>query len=196
MSAPTSITTKDLSGVYVMNKTLSDANRDDILKYQGVSWVKRNAIWYGTVTLYVKHYKDGNDVEHIDIRQTITGGFEGTTENRTLDWTERENEDHVFGHVKSKSRRANPNDFDNEWLKNGWLSDTQEHGVINSWVESDTPKSGMTWTAEQTWGFETLEVEPGKTERRYVRHVQYLDNEHNVKCKLAYDYLGPDDGSR
>ncbi|KAF7985311.1 hypothetical protein HWV62_6489 [Athelia sp. TMB] len=176
------------SDVDLQSKSLSDANRDDILKYQGVSWVKRNAIWYGTVTLYVKHYKDDSGVEHIDIRQTITGGFEGTTENRTLDWTERENEDHVFSHVKAKSRRAFLGDFDNEWLKSGWLPDTEEHGVINSWVQSDTPKSGMTWNAEQTWGFETIEVEPGKSERRYVRHIQFLDNGKDVKCKLVYDY--------
>lgn len=97
------------------------------------------------MTLYVKHYKGDDDVEHVDIRQTITGGFEGTTENRTLDWQERQHEDHVFGHVKTKSRRAAPADFENEWLQKGWLPDTNEHGVINSYVSSIT----MAWTAEQ-----------------------------------------------
>ncbi|KZP10539.1 hypothetical protein FIBSPDRAFT_758188 [Athelia psychrophila] len=184
MAAPDSMNTHDLSGVYVMSKSLSDANRDDILKYQGVSWVTRNAVWYGTVTLYVKHDKTDNDVEHINIRQTITGGFEGTTEDRILDWQEREHEDHVFGHVKAKSRRASPGDFDNEWLQKGWLPETEEHGVINSFVAS----TSMAWTAEQTWGFENIEVEPGKTERRYVRHIQFLDVGKDVKCKLVYDY--------
>ena len=47
----------------------------------------------------MKHYKDDSGVEHIDIDQTLTGGIKGTSENRTLDWTERPNNDHVFGDV-------------------------------------------------------------------------------------------------
>lgn len=39
-----------------------------------------------TITLHVKHYKDSEGVEHIDIDQTLTGGIKGTTENRVLNW--------------------------------------------------------------------------------------------------------------
>ena len=38
-----------------------------------------------TITLYVKHYKDDNGVEHIDIEQIGTGGFKGNYEERQLD---------------------------------------------------------------------------------------------------------------
>lgn len=58
-------------------------------------------IGLATITLYVKHYKDDDSVEHIDIKQTLTGGIEGTEENRTLDWKERSVEDRVFGHVST-----------------------------------------------------------------------------------------------
>ena len=54
-------------------------------------------IGFATVTLHIKHYKDKNGVESIDIKQTLTGGIEGTQENRTLDWVERPHEDKIFG---------------------------------------------------------------------------------------------------
>lgn len=134
---------------YAKNKTLSDPRTDEILALQGVSWFKRKIISIGTITLYIKHYKDDANVEHIDIDQTITGGIPGTTEKRTLTWTERENEDHLFGAVKGKSRRVKANELDIPFLKEGWTADTFEHGLVQSYVESDTPKSGTVWIANQ-----------------------------------------------
>ena len=98
----------------------------------------------------VKHYKDDDNVEHVDIDQTLSpGGIKGTKEIRTLDWVSRESEDHIFGPVVGRSRRLKVEDVEDEWLKKDWLPDTIEHGVINSVAESDTPKSGTTWIAEQ-----------------------------------------------
>lgn len=79
----------------------------------------------------------------------MTGGIPGTTETRTLVWKERHNEDHLFGAVVGKTRRTKVDVFDDDFLKNGWTEDTLEHGVIQSYVESDTPKSGTTWIANQ-----------------------------------------------
>ena len=101
------------------------------------------------MTLVIKHYKDDDGVEHIDIEQTLTGGIPGTSERRTLWWKERENEDHVFGAVKGKSRRVKPEELDIPFLTADWTPDTLEHGLIQSYVESDTPKSGTTWIANQ-----------------------------------------------
>jgi hypothetical protein len=42
---------------------------DTILKLQGISWVKRTAISMATVTLAIKHYKNDEGVEKIDIDQ-------------------------------------------------------------------------------------------------------------------------------
>lgn len=111
--------------------------------------MKRSAIAYGYVTLHVTHTKGDDGIERINIAQTLTGGFEGTTENRILDWTERENEDHIFGAVIGKSRRINPEKLDNEYLKKGWLPDVYEHGAIQAWVKSNELKSGTDWIAEQ-----------------------------------------------
>ena len=48
---------------------------DEILRLQGISWLKRTAIAAATLTLHVKHYKDDQEVEQIDIEQTLTGGI-------------------------------------------------------------------------------------------------------------------------
>lgn len=130
------------------NKELS-GNSDEILRLQGVSWFKRKAIAIATITLYVLHTRDNDGVEHIDIDQTLTGGIAGTTEKRTLTWTERENEDHLFGSVIGKSRRIKAHELSEEFLKEGWTPDTLEHGVVQSYVESNTIKSGTTWIADQ-----------------------------------------------
>jgi hypothetical protein len=65
---------------------------------QGIGWFTRKTISIATITLHVRHYKEEADVEHIDIKQTITG-IEGNEENRTYDWTEREHKDKVFGDI-------------------------------------------------------------------------------------------------
>lgn len=183
MAAPPDLTTLDLSGTWVMNKSLSD-DTDEILRLQGVGWWMRSAIGLATVTLYVKHYKDESGVEHIEIDQRLTGGIPGTFENRTLDWTPREHNDHLFGPVVGKSRRIKLDEIDNEFLRKGWLQDTEQHGAINAYAQSDTPKSGTTWIAEQIWGFELV-----GDERRYVRHVDFLGPEgEHLQARLVYDF--------
>ena len=131
----------------IQNKTLSDPT-DEILTLQGVSWFKRKIIAVGTVTLYVKHYKTDN-VENVDIDQTITGGIPGTREERILDWVSREKSDSLFGDVVARSRRVKLDDIEEEYLKKDWTADTVQHGVIQSYVESDTPKSKTSWIADQ-----------------------------------------------
>jgi hypothetical protein len=127
---------------------LSD-DTDEILRLQGVSWFTRRALSLATVTLYIEHYKDDNKVEHIDIDQKLTGGLAGTTENRILDWTFREKSDYLFGPTLGRSRRVRVDEIDNEFLRNGWLPDTVEHGAISAYAKSDTPKSNTTWIADQ-----------------------------------------------
>jgi hypothetical protein len=61
----------------VQNKSLSD-DTDPILAAQGVSWTKRTAISYATITVDIKHYTTPEDgFEHIDSAQTLTGGIKG-----------------------------------------------------------------------------------------------------------------------
>ncbi|KAI9834748.1 MAG: hypothetical protein M1819_002834 [Sarea resinae] len=144
MAAPESKTLADLSGDWVMDKTLSD-DPDPILALQGVGWFLRTAISLATITLHIKQYTDDENTTHIDIEQTATGGISGTTENRKLDWQFREHTDGIFGHVQGKSRWITLEEVDDEFLKKGWLAEIQENGAIESFVES--LDSG--WTADQ-----------------------------------------------
>lgn len=109
----------------------------------------RKIIAVATITLDIRHYRDDNAMEHIDIDQTLTGGISGTSERRILDWTMRSREDHIFGAVLGKSRRIKIEDIDEPYLKKDWSLDTIEHHAVQAYVESDTPKSKTTWTVTQ-----------------------------------------------
>ncbi|KIJ23590.1 hypothetical protein M422DRAFT_217487 [Sphaerobolus stellatus SS14] len=185
MAAPAEMNTADISATFIMNKTLSDST-DKVLELQGISWFKRKAISIATITLHVNHYKDDAGVEHIDIKQTLTGGIEGNVENRTIDGVQREYKDGLFGDVISKTRRVKVDELEHEFLKTGWISETIEPGVIHSYVVSDEAKSGRQWTAEQAWGFETI-----NGEKRYVRHLRFTSGSTLIEAKLIYDYVGP-----
>lgn len=152
---------------------------------QGVTWISRTAISYATVTLYANHYKDENGIEHVDTDQTLTGGVPGTTEERILDWTPRDHYDYVFGAVTGKSRRLKVDEIEDKFLRDGWLPDTQEHGVICSWIESDRERSGYSWTSYEVWGFEEIQGE-----RHYTRHIRFTEKPGGkvVYARLVYDY--------
>ncbi|KAF8640776.1 hypothetical protein AX17_000426 [Amanita inopinata Kibby_2008] len=186
MAVSADFTILDISGKFIMNKQLSDET-DEILRLQGVGWWKRKAISIATVTLAIKHYKDDDGIEHIDIDQTLTGGIPGTTEIRVLTWTERPHEDHLFGAVIGKSRRCKAEEMDDDFLTKGWTADTYEHGLVQAYGASDTPKSGTTWIAIQTWGMEDVDGV-----RRYVRHVHFTGPQgEDIQARLVYDYQGP-----
>ncbi|MCJ1298481.1 hypothetical protein MMC08_001271 [Hypocenomyce scalaris] len=179
MAAPPEVTLKDLSGQWLMNKTLSD-DPDRILQMQqGVGWWLRRAISLATITLTIKQYTSDDSLTHIDIEQRATGGISSTTENRTLDWQYREHKDGIFGEVKGKSRWVKLSDVedDNEFLKTGWLDEGDEH--VQAYVES----AGNGWTANQIWGFEEL----GGT-RYYVRHVVVRKGDDWKEARLVYDF--------
>jgi len=180
---------------------LSD-DSDDIFKLQGVSWFKRRAISMFTLTLVVKHYTDDDDVEHIDIGQTLSGGIPGTNEDRILDWQERSEKDDVFGAVIGQSKRIMLEEVEDEFLKSGWTEDTVEHGTVFVVDWSDTEQSGLVWKAEmvrldfwfvltcpnicQTWGFEILDGE-----RRHARRLKFTSSDNKdgpIFKHLYYDY--------
>ncbi|KAF9892012.1 hypothetical protein FE257_002976 [Aspergillus nanangensis] len=104
MAAPADATIKNLNGSWTMDYTLSDPT-DPLLTLQGMSWFLRKAISLAYVTVEIKQYPDETDnkIMHIDIKQFVTGGIEGTTENRTTDKVKREHQDHIFGRVEGTS---------------------------------------------------------------------------------------------
>ncbi|KAK2461652.1 hypothetical protein APHAL10511_006115 [Amanita phalloides] len=187
MAVSADFTILNLTGKFMLNKTLSD-DTDKILELQGVGWFTRKAIAIATIRLFINHYKDDDGIEHIDIKQTLTGGIPGTTENRILWWKEGKREDKIFGPVIGKSRRCTNEELSQleEYLTKEWTEDTYQHGLVQAHAKSDTAKSGRIWTANQTWGIENI-----NNERRYSRHVYFVGPQDQViEARLVYDYLG------
>ncbi|ORY66153.1 uncharacterized protein BCR38DRAFT_340226 [Pseudomassariella vexata] len=197
MAAPANKTIGDLTGKWIMNKTLSDST-EPALALQGIGFLTRKGIGLTTVTLQVKQYNgppsppstQTGDVVHIDIEQTATGGINGTTENRSIDDTQRGHSDWLFGDVKARSK----------WLTAEQLAAVaQEHGehLGKDWIEDAAEAQGpggashvmnyvestAGWTAVQIWGFQMI-----GGERRYARNVLVKKNNKVVEVRLVYDY--------
>ncbi|KAH8801538.1 hypothetical protein F5884DRAFT_684922 [Xylogone sp. PMI_703] len=181
MAAPPEITLTNLNGKFALNKSISD-DVDPVLALQGVGWLTRKAISFATITLSIKEYLDDASATHIDIEQTATGGIKGTTELRTLDWTERAHEDHIFGNIKGKSRfvALDSEEIEDGWLKEGWLPENE--GKV---IQSVAVNEERGWTALQIWGFAEVE---GK--RYYARRVRASKGEEVVRVRMYYDYQG------
>ncbi|PQE05446.1 lccl domain-containing protein [Rutstroemia sp. NJR-2017a BBW] len=187
MSAGPEITLRDLSGEWVMNKTLSD-DADPILALQGVGWWTRKAISLATVTLHAKQYTDENGLTHIDIEQTATGGIKGTTELRTLDWEKRSHEDHLFGKLVGQSRWLSTLDeVDDAFLKDGWEENDSENSGPNGerHVQSFVVNEEKGWTANQIWGFAIVD---GK--RYYTRRIAVTKGDTVLKVRFVYNWQG------
>ncbi|KAF2096674.1 hypothetical protein NA57DRAFT_42328 [Rhizodiscina lignyota] len=190
MAAPESANLKNLSGQWVMNKKLS-GEFDSILALQGIGWLTRSAISLATITLHLKQYNAEDGVEHVDIDQVLTGGIKGTAEHRVLNDEWRDHTDHIFGHVRARSRRTKlsslkDDDEDEKFLKTDWTQDVIDGDeVIDGQVESQD--NG--WTARQSWGFEVIDGE-----RRHCRHAIVHKGDEVKRVKLVYDYKGPLDG--
>jgi len=196
MAAPPEITCTNLSGKFVMNKSLSD-DIDPMLILQGLSWFTRTAIRLATVVLTIKEYKQDN-VYHIDIT-SVASGLSTTQENRTLDWEEREHSDRIFGKCRGRSRLWKKGEYkmegpgsaeDATFLRAEKLKDGQTDSKfvddqhVQSWVKNiDTPDS---WQAEMNWGFEEI-----NGERRYTRRVIVWKQGELQRVRLVYDYNGP-----
>lgn len=130
------------------NRTLTD-DVDEMLTLQGVGWISRKIIKNATITLYVRHYKDGlEDVERIDIDQTVTGGISGPSEYRTLNWTSDKINHSFFGAIVAKSRRIPLAEVTDEYLSSGWLPDVSRDGVIQSYAEADEEKNTHHWKSD------------------------------------------------
>jgi hypothetical protein len=179
----------------MQNKSLSD-DPDAMLTLQGVGWWTRKGIAYATITLHVKQTPLPADPAtgpptNITIAQTITGGMEGTTEERTLDWTERGHEDHIFGNVRGKSRWIELGDVKDEFLKEGWLDESQDGRGGLGWIESYTKNEERGWDAQQVWGFAVVD---GK--RFYTRRVIAIKGEEKIMIRLVYDFVKRPDDAR
>lgn len=165
-----------------------------------------------TVHVHAYQDKENPALFHIDAQQTITGGIQGTKEARALDWEEREHVDHIFGKLQGRSRfiggaksedgavrpvleiqsKVGKPDADAKVQKflsgevladgsksEGFLAGEGEEVFMQSFVRN--VESG--WTAEQVWGFETVDGE-----RRHTRRVVVVKNGKVEFGRLVYSF--------
>lgn len=193
MASPPEINCRNLGGKFVMNKTLSD-DVDALLTLQGIGWWTRKAIGLATVVLTITEYTKDNLI-HIDIVQ-VASGLSTSNEDRILNWTEADHPDKIFGLVRGKSRMFKAEDFsmagpggpdDSTFLQGKKLKDmkTDTSFLDNEHVQSFVTSAKGGWTAEQIWGFETID---GK--RYYTRRVVVLKADKVERVRLVYDYKG------
>ncbi|KAG2154692.1 hypothetical protein DEU56DRAFT_769793 [Suillus clintonianus] len=184
MACPDTVTTKNFSGKFRFNKVLSD-NIDETLKLQGVGYIKRTAIANFTLTLEPSQFTDDDGLEHVNVKQTLSGGFKAPSDSLLLNGEESSKNDDLFGHVIAKSVRAKVDDLDIDFLKEGWTDDTVEDGLISGVIKSDTPKSGKDWVIYVVWGFTILDGV-----RRFARRYKFTSKERSepIYVKLYYDY--------
>ena len=103
-------------------------------------------------------------------------------------WAEREHEDHLFGHLKGRSRwLTNLDEISDPYLKEGWLDVDSEKGGPNGeiHIESSVINEEKGWTAQQVWGFAIVD---GK--RYYVRRVLVTKGKEVLKVRLVYNWQG------
>ena len=98
----------------------------------------------GTVTLFVKHERPADGVETITVDQSLSGGFGASSESRILDWEQRSADSKLYGKTFIRTKRVTVDELDNAWLKEGWVDEVREHGLILNSVQSE-PKNGKTW---------------------------------------------------
>lgn len=134
---------------------------------------------------------------HIDITSTASG-LSSTQENRELNWEERDHTDRLFGRVKGRTQFIKKNEFqsaltgatdaDNKFL----LAERLKNGSPSSFLDDEYIQSVVVnvdsgWSAEQLWGFETV-----NGERRYTRRIVCKNSKGKTEeIRLVYDYQGP-----
>ncbi|KAF6753875.1 hypothetical protein DFP72DRAFT_900727 [Ephemerocybe angulata] len=190
MALPSSITTKNLSGRYTMNKALSDATAiDQMLGYQGIGWIKRKAIAIGTITLTVTHTTSPSGDENITIDNHLTGGIPGSREERPLDGEERGRSDMHFGKTLFYTKRVSVKDAEplSGFLKGGkWTDDTVEAGLIETKIRADVGNGKAGWVEHHIWG-----VEEFNGERRFTRRISFEGaKKEKLEIVMYFDYLG------
>lgn len=115
---------------------------DDLLRIQGVSDAQRDSFKNFTPKIVLKHYKDANNLESVEIERGPPGNTK--IDKHALNWTEAEFSSPLMGESLSKSRRIKVDDLSLSQMKEGWSIDTVEHGLIQAVARSKEDK----WVVE------------------------------------------------
>ncbi|KAF1824487.1 uncharacterized protein K489DRAFT_378906 [Dissoconium aciculare CBS 342.82] len=182
MAAPTTVNIKNLTGTFVMDKTLSDSSIP-VLKMQKIPWIVQQAVYYSTITVKLKQTTDEAGVVHIDQEQLSTGTVQHEPRLVTGEWAERDVQ--FWGKVKGKTSYKKISELTDDFLKEGWAAEHTAEGDDAVILESYTESLADTWTATQIWGFAEVQGE-----RRHVRRILAEKEGKTERIRLVYNYQG------
>ncbi|CAN9109747.1 unnamed protein product [Alternaria alternata] len=161
MAAPSNKFLQSLSGKWQLNKACSD-DFASVLALQGVNVLVRKTATAASIHLKISQPDD----QHIKMAQSITSGkIPGTTEDYTLDYEWRTNQDGFF-----------VGEGEGEWIEG------DSEGKL---IHAEGKKEGE-WEASHLWGFEMVD-----RERRHTRRVRVSNEKgEELRVRMVYDFVG------
>ncbi|KAK4985521.1 hypothetical protein LTR50_005929 [Elasticomyces elasticus] len=177
MAVPDSLTIKDISGTYTLNKALSDSMQP-MLRMQNINFMVRQVVQYSSITVTLKQFADPKGKVHLEQQQTTTGGMR-TTKDRIVDgeWSQKDNK--IWGPVRTRTRFVKLRDIDDDFLKAGWTQDCLEGEVIETMDESLSD----TWTARQVYGLAEV-----NGEKKQVRKIVAKKGDQVERIRMVYNW--------
>ncbi|KAL1618574.1 hypothetical protein SLS56_010502 [Neofusicoccum ribis] len=181
MAAPADKSINEMSGKWQLERKLS-TGMDEVMSLQGLSWMKIKALSMISVTETCKQYVDDQNVTHIDIAPTVTGGFKGHDSSHIVDGMERSVEVPEFGTVFETCRWTDLSNVDDDFLRDGWIYGDGEVGGLKNLELSATMEKGSCMF-KGVWGF--VEVD-GK--RYHARKTTCTKGGKTEKCCAIYSW--------
>jgi len=205
MAAPSSVTPANISGVWCLDKKLSD-DIDPVMSLQGVGWLIRKAMGNASLTLTVTHNTAASPPT-LEIAQSATGMPSPPPDTRVLNWTAIARKTPLFGEETRQTRMvssANGAPAIDLQIKS---SDAKKTEDLRKFLLAQHDISGKTgngqgWlvsgdvaaiqgyivnasgvTLEEIWGFETV-----KNEKRLTRRMAAVKDGKVAKARLVYTY--------
>ncbi|KAL5356450.1 hypothetical protein BJX96DRAFT_171624 [Aspergillus floccosus] len=213
MAVPTEITVPTLKGSWTLDSSVTEG-MDDVLKLQGVGWLTRKAINTATVTLKFTSTPEtsasGAPTTRLTMNQSLTGGIGASTEERIMDWTERERSNHIYGDTLTKSqfikgiKKDDGSIVPELSLQSKPASKEQEEQIVKFLTGGKPHVTGETedelkdlyihdfgrnekagWTAEQVWGLEDI-----GSQQYLTRRVVVVKGDTFEKAHMVYKFSG------
>ncbi|CAG8973052.1 hypothetical protein HYALB_00010826 [Hymenoscyphus albidus] len=190
MAAPASKTVFNMTGVWQINRALSD-DIDQMFALQGISWLLRKLLAFTTVRLSMKHRNQDPDgsgphtneekppISTIRVKQTVTPGNFNSEDTYILDSVAREHTVPIFGRISVQAEYSSISSIPDAEV----LVSTQESG--SQTVILDRVKSlGNVWSTSSVWGFGEI---GGK--RYHTRHSVTKKGDKELRLRIVYDFV-------
>lgn len=181
MEAPGQAKILDVSGRWLLNRSLSDSTEASFA-LQGIPWIVRKIINFASLELqYVQlPPPPGSTAARFGFKQTVSPGGFNTSNEYIFDGQKRVDTVPIFGEISARCR----------YIRGGELA---EHVAGLSGADVDDmaileviQSEAMGWSASTVWVFEAV-----GGERRLVKHNTTTKGEQVEKARIVFDYLGP-----